>query len=726
MNPKKLNTGGGWPAIHYALKMAYKAGGLMKFYSALERKNACKACALGKGGAKGGLIDEIGQGFQVCKKSMQAQAQDMQPGIPKSFFEKTSLETFAGMSGKKLESLGRLINPLYLPEGSNHFQVLSWPQAYETLLQHWRDANPERSFFYSSGRSSNEAAFLIQLLVRQWGSNNINNCAYYCHQASGLGLSQSLGGGTSTVQLDDITKADLFVLIGANPASNHPRLLRFLANLRRRGGKVVVINPFREKGLQRFNVPSDIRSLFFGSEIANLYLQPHCGGDLAFLKAALLQLWQRNEVDKIFLETNCDNLPEFQKDLEAEELSSLLEKSGLGATDLESFTQYLQRSRNTIFAWGMGITQQAHGVQSVRTITNLALAMGMVGKPGAGLLPLRGHSNVQGVATVGVVPQVKPQMAEALVKHLKTDLPTSPGLDTFHCVDAAFKGEMDFAMLLGGNLYGASPNQKWAGEALRKISFTASLSTTLNLGHIYGRGKSSLILPVRARDEEKQATSQESMFNFVRLSKGGAKAPAPDLPSESEIYVHVGKALLGEDPIPWPQLSNNKEVRKLIADAVPNMQPMEGLDSENEFTIPGRIKHTPTFATPSGKAVLAVVEAPDARPREGHFNLMTMRSEGQFNTIVYEEEDIYRGANHRLTLFMSQEDVENHGFSEGQWVMVESEVGKLKTKLIAGPIRKGNVGMYFPEANVLVPGNIDPQSKTPSYKRIAVRVTKEG
>jgi len=721
---EKPNSAGGRNSIQYAFRTAKNSGGFIKFFSALNSPNTCKTCGLGKGGIKGGLRNEMGQGFQVCKKSMQAQAQDMLPGIPEEFFKKTSLRELAQMSGQKLEALGRLINPLYLPEGADYFQPVEWSQAYEILLKNWQSANPDRSFFYSSGRSSNEAVFLIQLLARQWGTNNINNCAYYCHQASGVGLTQSLGVGVSTIQLDDLQKSDVIILIGANPASNHPRLMKYFVHHKRRGGKVLVINPFKELGLQRFNVPSDIRSLLFGSNIADYYIQPHCGGDLAFIKAAIALLFKEKKVDTDFLDKHCNNLDEFQKDIESQDIEKLLKMSGVSLKDLQIFCDYLNKSKNTIFAWGMGITQQLHGVESVRMIANLALTLGMVGKEGAGLLPLRGHSNVQGVATVGAVPQLKKKIAESLMKHLNIKLPPSPGKDTFSCIEAASKGEIDFALLLGGNLYGASPHLKWTREALNKINFIAFLSPTLNSGHVQGGGKNSLILPVRARDEEKLSTSQESMFSYVRLSLGGSKAPSDDLPSETDIFAIAGKTLLGETPVPWSKLADHKEIRKLISITLPKMHSMAGLDSGKEFTIPGRVKHTPNFSTENEKANLAAIDSVDSRPEEGFLNLMTFRSEGQFNTIVYEEEDLYRGAEHRMVVFMNKNDISNNGFSTGKEVWVESEAGKIKLELLEGSIRAGNAAVYFPEANIIVPGKVDPQSRTPAFKRVSVRIYK--
>jgi len=346
----------------------------------------------------------------------------------------------------------------------------------------------------------------------------------------------------------------------------------------------------------------------------------------------------------------------------------------------------------------------------------------MVGKPAAGLMPIRGHSNVQGVGTVGVVPNLKPEMASRLLDQLKVRVPANSGLDTFSCMEAAHRGEIDLAVLIGGNLYAANPDSRWATEALGRVGFTAYLSTTLNLGHVHGRGKSSLILPVRTRDEERQCTSQESMFNFVRLSLGGANPPADELPSEVEILSRMGRHLLSEDPVPWLKLRNHEEIRQLIARIVPSMQPMAQIDKGDEFTIAGRIRHDRQFSTENGKANLAVLDAPDGRPRIGCYNLLTMRSEGQFNTIVYEDKDIYRGVDHRQVIFMNQHDMTSTRLTEGDWVWVQSRIGRMRVEVATGEIRQGNTAMYYPEANAIVPGEVDPQSRTPSFKRIEVKI----
>jgi len=723
MNMRKLKYAGGWHSIRYSLQMAKKAGGAGKLYRALKNQNTCKPCALGMGGKSGGMVNELGHTLQVCKKSMQAQVQDMQSAISSRFFKENSIEDMEKFSGHELESLGRIGKPLYAEDGDSHYKVLDWNYALDILKETWRRSDVNRSFFYTSGRSSIEAGFLVQLLARQWGTNNVNNCSYYCHQASGVGLTLSLGSGTSTVELEDIGKSDLVVLIGANPSSNHPRLMTHLMELKRRGGKVIVINPFKELGLERFKIPSDIRSLLFGSKISDLYLQPHCGGDLAFLMAAAVRILEKDSVDKEFVENHCEGESDYRTDLESLNVDLLLQKSGMSDTDLNSFCEMITLSKRTIFAWAMGVTHHLHGSDTVRAITNLVLLRGMIGKEGAGLLPLRGHSNVQGIGTVGVVPKLKPEIAKSISSVMNFELPSQEGKDTFACMEAAHRGEMDFAFIIGGNLYGANPDQKWASKSLQKINFITYLSTTLNKGHILGRGKSTLILPVLARDEERQQTSQESMFSFVRLSAGGSSPPDAALHSESELLSHFGEALLGNTPVPWNRLTDHDNIRKFISETIPDLEQLKDISTGSEFTIPGRIKHKPNFNTQTGKAKLAVLEAPDARPEKGKFNLTTFRSEGQFNTIVYEEEDVFRGVKHRNVIFMSTKDIMSNELQAGNKVLVESSVGRMSVELTEGALRRGNVAMYYPEANELVPGKVDPKSRTPSFKRTQVKIS---
>ena len=374
----------------------------------------------------------------------------------------------------------------------------------------------------------------------------------------------------------------------------------------------------------------------------------------------------------------------------------------------------------------MGVTHHEHGVQNVQAIANLAMMRGMLGKPRAGLLPLRGHSNVQGIGSMGVTPKLKDAVLERLQSAFDVTLPTTEGLDTMGCMERADEGNVRFAWCLGGNLYGSNPDATYAARALSNIDFVTFLSTTLNTGHVMGRGKESLILPVLARDEEPQATTQESMFNFVRLSDGGPKRIEGPL-AEVEIIARVARDVLGDDsPLDWRNMETHKHVRGAIAKIIPGFEAIAAIDdTKKEFQIDGRTFHDPVFPTPSGRAIFhGLPLSPPVADGDHELRLMTVRSEGQFNTVVYEEEDVYRGQERRDVIMMHPEDRERLGFDVDQRVTVRSSVGALPSVLVREiDIRPGNAVMYYPEANVLVPRTVDAASRTPAFKCIAITVT---
>src|SRR5262245_26621023 len=519
---KRLKSGGGWAAILYTLRMANRVG-WRRLWQAMRRRNACKTCALGMGGQAGGMRNEAGHWPEVCKKSLQAMVADMQMGLEPGFFERFSIDQLRALSPRELEWCGRLTAPLYAGPGDSHYRVVGWDFALDRVVRQLQSTPPDRHFFYASGRSSNEAGFLLQLFARLWGTNFVNNCSYYCHQASGVGLGQALGTGTATLTLDDVEKTDLFVLVGGNPASNHPRLMRSLMNVRRRGGQVVVVNPVKEVGLVNFRVPSDVRSLLFGSKIASLYLQPHIGGDVALLSGVAKLVLERGQVDERFIAEATEGFAAFRDRVTALSWDEIEHSGGVDRRQIEQMAEVYAAAPSAVFGWTMGITQHVHGVENVRAIVNLALLRGMVGRPRAGLLPIRGHSNVQGMGSVGVAPALKQAMLDNLERHLGVALPRSPGLDTMGCMQASAAGQMRSALCLGGNLYGANPDAGFAQKAIEKLELIAYLNTTLNTGHAWGRARETLVLPVLARDEEPEPTTQESMFNFVRLSDGGPR-----------------------------------------------------------------------------------------------------------------------------------------------------------------------------------------------------------
>ncbi|HZR81239.1 MAG TPA: FdhF/YdeP family oxidoreductase [Candidatus Binatia bacterium] len=720
---KPVRSGGGWAAVRYTLARAREAGGAVRLTRRLATHNACKTCAVGMGGQRGGMRNEHGSFPEVCKKSVQAQAADMQPPIDEDFFARHPVADLERMTARELEHAGRLGFPVVWREGDERFRRIDWREAYDVASSALAACRPERAFFYSSGRSSNEAAFLLQCVARVFGTNNVNNCSYYCHQASSVALQRALGTATATVRLDDLAQADLAVVIGANPASNHPRLITQLVELRRRGGKVIVVNPLREIGLVRFRVPSDWKSMLFGSEVSDLYLQPHVGGDIALLKLLLRGCLERGALDRAFLATYVDGWDSVAADVRAEPRERLLDAAGVLAEDVERAVELLAASRATVFAWAMGITQHAHGVANVQAIVNLALARGMVGRPGAGLLPIRGHSNVQGVGSVGVSPALKEEFARRLESLYGVSLPAAPGLHTLASVEAAGRGEIDVALLLGGNLFAATPDRAWAGPALRRIGTTIYVATKLNEGHVHGRGRTCLVLPALARDEERQCTTQESMFNYVRLSDGGAPPPTSEVVAETEIIATIAGRVLPAGPVDFGALRDHAAIRAAIAAVVPGYDAIGEIDrTRAEFEIAGRTIHRPAFATSSGKARAAPTAVPDFPLADGELRLMTIRSEGQFNTVVYEEEDVYRGNERRDVVMMNEQDATARGLARDRRVVVSNATGALNAVVRFAPLPAGNVAMYYPEANVLVPRRSDPDSATPEFKSTAVSI----
>ncbi len=720
---KPTKRGGGWQAIWYTFRMANRVG-WWRLWKAMSAKNACKTCALGMGGQKGGMRNEAGYWPEVCKKSFQAMVADMQAGLKPEFFAKYSLAELRTLSPRELEWAGRLTAPIYAGPGDTHYRVVDWEFALERITRQLRSTQPDENFFYCSGRSSNEAGFLLQLFSRLYGTNYVNNCSYYCHQASGVALGNALGTGTATVTLEDVENCDLFFLIGGNPASNHPRLMRTLMTVRRRGGKVIVLNPVKETGLVNFAVPSDVWSLLFGSEIASLYVQPHIGGDIAALTGIAKIVMEKGSTAKAFLESSTEGFEAYAESLKSISWESIEASAGISRQQIEGMAELYLQAKNAIFGWCMGITHHEHGVENVHAIINLALLRGMVGRPKAGLLPIRGHSNVQGIGSMGVTPNLKQRIFDHLESILNVKLPTQPGLDTMACMDGAYEGKLRGAICLGGNLFGSNPDANYARESLGKLELITYLNTTLNTTHTWGLANETLVLPVLARDEEGQKTTQESMFNFVRLSDGGPpRLIGPR--AETAILAEIASRVLGDaGPVKWSEFKDHCAIRNMIARSIPGYEPIATIDQSNrEFQIEGRTFHQPRFPTESGKAKFRAATIPNLSKRADELRLMTIRSEGQFNTVVYEDYDLYRGQDRRDVILMNPEDIRRFGLAVDQRVTVTSQVGSMANILVrAFDIKAGNAAMYFPEANVLVPKSVDPESKTPAFKSVLVKI----
>jgi len=722
---KVPSRGGGWQAVRYTWRKAREVGGVWKLWQAMRSKNACKTCALGMGGQRGGMVNELGHFPEVCKKSLQAMAADMQGAIEPKFYQTYSIAQLQRFSSRELEACGRIATPLLYVRGEDHYQPITWEGACARIVGKLKSVTPDETFFYFSGRSSNEAGFLLQLFARAYGTNNVNNCSYYCHQASSVGLSTSLGTGTATLLLEDVERADLVFVWGGNPASNHPRLMRTLMQVRRAGGKVIVVNPVIETGLVNFSVPSDVRSLLFGSEIANLTIQPHIGGDLALLTGLAKRILEMDAMDEEFVAQYTKGWPQLKARLESVPWDEIVEKSGTEKAELDQMAELYAKARHAVFSWTMGITHHQHGVRNVQAIANLALMRGMVGRPNAGLLPIRGHSNVQGIGSMGVTPTLKQAVFDRLEQHFQLKLPVTTGLDTMACMEGAEAGRQKVAFCLGGNLYGSNPDLGYAARSLSNLEQLVYLNTTLNTGHAHALAAETIILPVLARDEELQPTTQESMFNYVRLSDGGP-ARHQGLLSEVQVIAAIARGVLGDEgPIPWSEMENHGRIRAAIAAIVPGYEAIAQIaEKKLEFQIGGRTFHEPKFPTADGRAQLHVHDLPGLRGGGSELRLMTVRSEGQFNTVVYEDYDLYRGQERRDVVLLHPDDIRRLGLQADQRVTVHGEGGTLAGQLVRAfeKIKPGNALMYYPEANAVLPRNLDPLSKTPAFKGSLIRL----
>ena len=730
--PDKEITGGGFKAMQYVLFCAQKVG-TRKLASAVQSKNTCKACAFGTGGQRGGLHNEYSSRIEICNKNIQAQMSDIRDPIPPQIFEQNSISELRELSPKQLEDLGRLSTPLHKSAHSNDYTAISYERAVELIVDRLKSNDPLRSFFYASGRSSNEAAFILQLFARLYGCNHINNCSYYCHQASGVGLGQSIGSGTSTIQYGDLHKADLIFVFGANPASNHPRFVKVLLECRQRGGQVVIVNPAREAGLVRFASPSNFKSMITGGgEVASHYIQPHVGSDVALISGMAKHLIENDLVNQNYIDSYCENFASYSQFIAALSWTEIESECGLERSQIESLANLYAQSERTVFSWGMGLTHHHNGTDNIEAIASLALLRGMIGGEGKGLLPLRGHSNVQGVGSMGVTPALKAEVFSAIEKEFTVQLPQHKGMDTLACIQAAARGEIDFAFLLGGNLFAANPDTSFSEKALNQIPFKVMINSTLNQTHLNGVEGENLILPIRVRDEETQATTQESMFNYLRMSDGGFDR-IEALQSEVEIISSIAAAVIDKNALDFRVFKRHDSIRKAIAKLIPGFAALADIDTTKaEFHIEGRHLSQPHFATESGKASFCIPSQTswDTKTNETsrsskQFTLTSVRSEGQFNTIIYSEEDVYRRQSHRQVLFISADDLEKLNLKSEDKVDVSNATGTLSNLSIAVyDIKPGNVMCYFPEANILVPQSVDQRSRTPSFKSISVSIRK--
>jgi molybdopterin-dependent oxidoreductase alpha subunit len=734
------DMGGGLPLVQYWAEKTLSPQG-PQIWKTLMHKSACLSCAWGTGGQKGGFVNELEEPLQRCMKSVEAIASELQPGVKPHFFDDYSLENLQKLTSMECDRLGRLSFPVIHRAGTSHYERISWEEIYPIAETAFKQP-PERVASYSSGRSSNEAAYLLQLMIRALGSNNLADCSDLCHAPSSVSLKTVFGTGTSLVSLESLQQADGVVLVGSNAPANHPRLMNELIKLRDRGGTVIMINPVREIGLMKFGSPAfPLSSLVKGSEISSLFLQPIPGSDLALFMGIQKVLLERGWVEFDYLQSYTENWQAVVEQVNAADWGTLTDTCGISREEIETAAEMIHRCDHIVFAWAMGVTQQANSVDTLFSIANTALMTGNVGKLGAGLMPIRGHSNVQGFGSMGVTVRLKTEIREALEKLLGKSLKREPGYDARALIEAADAGQVDTLLCLGGNLYAANPDLTQAKRALGQIETIIYLATKPNLGHFHGLAtKNTIIIPVYARFENPHKTTTESGNNYVRLNDTGkTHLKQADLISEVEFLAELAHRLHGSTPVNWRKLQDTRYVRQLIAQTIPGYEKIGDIDdTKEEFTIAGRIFVEPKFPTPSGKAQMQVTPLPTlSLPTSQAFGitpntsalvvaLITGRSYSQHNTVVYKAGDRYRGMPHRHCILMNPQDVQQTGWAEHQRVSVRGNAGQLDNiEIIYGDVRSGAALMFYPEANVLMKAKIEMRSGTPAYKRVPVVVFTE-
>ena len=734
-NDDAPDMGGGLPVIKYWAEHTLSTEG-PKIWKTLFHKSACLSCAWGTGGQKGGFTNEEGEKLQRCMKSVEAISAEIQPAIAQSFFER-HIEQLQQLTSQEADNLGRWSFPVILDRVSDRYRKISRSQIYR-LAETAFKITPERVASYSSGRSSNEAAFLLQLMMRTLGSNNLADCSDLCHAPSTFALKRSFGTGTSMVSLKSLQETDCVVLAGSNASYNHPRLMNELIKLRNRGGKVIVINPVKERGLVKFASPAFMTSLLTGSDIASIYLQPIPGSDVALFTGIQKSLIEQDKIDREFLQAHTENWSEVISYARSTDWSTITETCGVDRVEIEAAARIIAESAKVVFAWAMGITQQQNGVDNVSSIANTALITGNAGRFGTGLMPVRGHSNVQGFGSMGVTVNLKQEIQQSLEKLLGRSLSRVPGYDAQALIEAADRGKVDTLICVGGNLYGASPNSHKVKRAFGKIKTIIYLATKPNLGHFHGlAAEQTIIIPVFNRFENPHKTTVESGNNFVRLNdEGQTHLENSDLISEVEFLTELAHRVHGEYPVDWRKLQDTKYVRQLIAQTIPGYEKIAEIDeTKEEFTICGRIFDRPHFSTPSGNATMFITPLPElSLPQPEEFGvtnythgivlaLMTGRGYAQHNTVVYQTEDKYRGLSHRNCIIMNPLDAKSAGLQEHQRVTVKGNASYLDNiEIVYGEVRRSAALMFYPEVNVIFDAPVDSRCGTPAFKRVPVLV----
>lgn len=734
---KKSKAAGGVPAIVETLRVVSSEMGLVRGARTLLKVNQlggvdCPGCAWPE-------PDRERSHFEFCENGAKHIADEATTKrVTPEFFQQWSVADLALQSDQWLGAQGRITHPMLLRRGATHYEAVSWDSAFELLAAELNSLNyPDQAIFYTSGRASNEAAFLYQLFVRQFGTNNLPDCSNMCHESSGTALNETIGIGKGTVTLEDFDRAQAIFVIGQNPGTNHPRMLSALQRAKRNGCKLVHINPLPEVGMIRFKHPQQLFGLLgSGTELADLFLQVRINGDVALLKGISKAVLARDALDREFIERYTTGSEEFVSALQEVSWEEIVAQAGVAQDLIEKAAEIFVSSERTIFCWAMGLTQHRNAVANIQEIVNLMLLRGQIGKPGAGVCPVRGHSNVQGDRTVGIWERPTAGFLDKLGEEFGFEPPRNHGFDTVKSIEAMHDGQAKVFFALGGNFLSATPDTDFTAAALRRCRLTAHVSTKLNRSHLI-TGDRALILPCLGRTEVDtqesglQFVTTENSMGVVQKSQGSLEPASSELLSEPQIVARLARATFEHrTTVDWEQLAANYDlVRDSIERVVPGFENYNARVREpGGFYLPNGPRER-VFKTPSGKAVFTVHSLPDLKLEPGQFLMMTIRSHDQFNTSVYTENDRYRGiSNNRRVVFLNQEDIAAAGLKAQQPVDLVSHFNgeervAPKFTIVPYDIPRGCAATYFPEANVLVPvGSVAEKSNTPASKSVVISI----
>ncbi|AMM11591.1 FdhF/YdeP family oxidoreductase [Streptomyces albidoflavus] len=732
----------GLPAVAHSLRMSARQMGVRRTALTLLRVNQkdgfdCPGCAWPEPDKR--------HAAEFCENGAKAVAEEATlRRVTPAFFAEHSVADLAERSGYWLGQQGRLTEPMHLAEGADHYTPVSWERAFELIAGELKAlSSPDEALFYTSGRTSNEAAFLYQLFAREFGTNNLPDCSNMCHESSGSALTETIGVGKGSVLLEDLYQADLIIVAGQNPGTNHPRMLSALEKAKQGGAKIITVNPLPEAGLERFKNPQTVKGMARGTALTDLFLQIRLGGDQALFRLLnSLILKTPGAVDEEFVAAHTEGYEEFAATAAKTGWEETLTATGLQRAEVEEALRMVLASERTVVCWAMGLTQHKHSVPTIREVVNFLLLRGNIGRPGAGVCPVRGHSNVQGDRTMGIFERPAPAFLDALEREFGFTPPRHHGLDVVRAIRALRDGEAKVFLAMGGNFVAASPDTEVTEAAMRRARLTVHVSTKLNRSHAV-TGAHALILPTLGRTERdvqaggEQFVTVEDSMGMVHASRGRLEPAGPALLSETAIVCRLARAVLGEgSATPWEEFEGDYAlIRDRISRVVPGFEEFNARVADPAgFALPHAPRDERRFPTPSGKAHFT--DAPVEHPHlpEGRLLLQTLRSHDQYNTTIYGLDDRYRGIRGgRRVVLVHPDDARELGFADGAYADL---VGEWKDgverrapgfRVVHYPTARGCAAAYYPETNVLVPlDSTADTSNTPASKSVVIRLEPSG